>query len=165
MISTPVAIPSPVRVELQLGDGASSLHIHLPDGANHRRELALGVTDLVSRYLRHSPPSPLEMESAITVVEDVVMPVYRELPAHARLETADAALHGLALACGVPPAESMVWTRDALEASFNRLASVVMGSPAAQAGVPLDGTSVARLLILRECLHHWGYDALTVHTP
>ena len=86
------------------------------------------MTDLVSRYLRHSPPSPLEMESAITVVEDVVMPVYRELPAHAGLETADAALHGLALACGVPSRQNPWSGRDALEASFNRLASVVMGS-------------------------------------
>lgn len=158
-VATALGTSQPV-VRLRLQDDALHLAVTRQSEPTQTHALPLGVAALVQTQLRDAPPTALEVENAIAVIEDAVMPLHRLLPPGARLESDDGPMRELALVCGVPPSEPMVWTLEALESSFNLLASVVMGSPAAQAGVPLDAASVARLLVLRECLHHWGFDAL-----
>ena len=48
---------------------------------------------------------------------------------------------------------------------FAQLAAVSLGRPAASASVPTDAAFFAYMLILREFMHHLGFDALTLQAP
>ena len=47
-----------------------------------------------------------------------------------------------------------------VEQLFNRLVARAQGRPASQDPLPVDGPSAARLVIVRELLHHWRLDGL-----
>ena len=126
-------------------------------------DLSLPVSaDALARdLLRHAPPSPLEIERAIERVEDAVMPARARLPAALRLQTSDARLRALVGAAGAARADAPVWLDiDAVEQLFNRLVARAQGRPASQDPLPVDGPSAARLVIVRELLHHWRLDGL-----
>jgi hypothetical protein len=116
--------------------------------------LPVGVGDLARDVLRHDPPTPAELERGIELVEDAL--------AAARLPKADRgtfmisdtgarALPGL----GTPEA---LLPLDAVEALFQRLASRALGTPVAVAELPEGREIAAVLLLLRECMHHLGFD-------
>ena len=124
-------------------------------------DLSLPVSaDALARdLLRHAPPSPLEIERAIERVEDAVMPARARLPAALRLQTSDARLRALVGAAGAARADAPVWLDiDTVEQIFNRLVARAQGRPASQDPLPVDGPSAARLVIVRELLHHWRLD-------
>ena len=126
-------------------------------------DLSLPVSaDALARdLLRHAPPSPLEIERAIERVEDAVMPARARLPAALRLQTSDARLRALVGAAGAARADAPVWLDiDTVEQLFNRLVARAQGRPASQDPLPVDGPSAARLVIVRELLHHWRLDGL-----
>ncbi len=126
-------------------------------------DLSLPVSaDALARdLLRHAPPSPLEIERAIERVEDAVMPARARLPAALRLQTSDARLRALVGAAGAARADAPVWLDiDTVEQIFNRLVARAQGRPASQDPLPVDGPSAARLVIVRELLHHWRLDGL-----
>ncbi len=107
--------------------------------------------------LHGDPPTPLQIEHAIESVEDVVMNVRAHLGAAARLATRDAALHALARHADAAGGWLGI---DAVEQLFSRLAARAAGRPAAQDALPVDGASAARLVILRELLHHGALSGL-----
>ena len=126
-------------------------------------DLSLPVSaDALARdLLRHAPPSPLEIERAIERVEDAVMPARARLPAALRLQTSDARLRAMVGAAGAARAGAPVWLDiDTVEQIFNRLVARAQGRPASQDPLPVDGPSAARLVIVRELLHHWRLDGL-----
>ena len=126
-------------------------------------DLSLPVSaDALARdLLRHAPPSPLEIERAIERVEDAVMPARARLPAALRLQTSDARLRAMVGAAGAARADAPVWLDiDTVEQIFNRLVARAQGRPASQDPLPVDGPSAARLVIVRELLHHWRLDGL-----
>ena len=123
--------------------------------------LPLSADALARDLLRHAPPSPLEIERAIERVEDAVMPARARLPAALRLQTSDARLRAMVGAAGAARADAPVWLDiDAVEQLFNRLVARAQGRPASQDPLPVDGPSAARLVIVRELLHHWRLDGL-----
>ncbi len=124
--------------------------------------LPLSPDALARELLRHAPPSPLEIEHAIERVEDAVMPARARLPAALRLQTGDARLRALVGdVAGAARADAPVWLDiDAVEQLFNRLVARAQGRPASQDPLPVDGPSAARLVIVRELLHHWRLDGL-----
>lgn len=123
--------------------------------------LPLSADALARDLLRHAPPSPLEIERAIERVEDAVMPARARLPAALRLQTSDARLRALVGAAGAARADAPVWLDiDTVEQIFNRLVARAQGRPASQDPLPVDGPSAARLVIVRELLHHWRLDGL-----
>ena len=124
--------------------------------------LPLSADALARELLRHAPPSPLEIERAIERVEDAVMPARARLPAALRLQTGDARLRALVgAAAGAARADAPVWLDvDAVEQLFNRLVARAQGRPTSQDPLPVDGPSAARLVIVRELLHHWRLDGL-----
>ena len=123
--------------------------------------LPLSADALARDLLRHAPPSPLEIERAIERVEDAVMPARARLPAALRLQTSDARLRALVGAAGAARADAPVWLDiDTVEQLFNRLVARAQGRPASQDPLPVDGPSAARLVIVRELLHHWRLDGL-----
>ena len=152
-----------------------STPIHSAPQADLAVNLALPISaDALARdVLRHAPPRPLQVEQAIEAVEDAVMPARAQLPATFRLQTGDALLRALAAHAAQPAvphaaphagtdaAPEPQWLSiDAVEHLFTRLAARVEGRPASQDDLPVDGPSAARLVIVREMLHHWHLDGL-----
>ena len=122
----------------------------------------LGPGRVAKDHFKTSPPTPLAMENAIAAVEDAVMPLRPLLPSGARLLSTDAVLRQIAALSGMVPAQMMRLSLEALEDTFNRLVSVVEGTPASRMGLPESPAFAATLLILRELMHHLHFDHLEV---
>lgn len=170
----------PVTLTLEFQDDTT--WIRSMPGAELSIELSLpiGVGTLGRNLLRHAPPRPLEIEQAIEMVEEAVMPARVRLPASIRLTSADQLLCGLASDESLGgakaareqsftptqrpiSAEDSTWLSiDAIEALFNRLVARSEGRPEAQDRLPVDGEHAARLIMVRELLHHWGLNGLNV---
>src|SRR5690606_16344693 len=105
-------------------------------------------------------PTALELETAIAAAEDEVhtaQPHFRAAlgeGAAALPWSADAGLHALATLAGVPDGAERLLDLPSVERLFNRLARVVEGLPAAHEGLPEDAAFAARLVVLRELMHH-----------
>ena len=127
---------------------------------NVNLSLPLSADALARDVLRHTPPRPLAIEQAIELVEDAVMPARARLPQAFRLQTDDALLWAMVSDGGAePPKAEPIWlSTDAIEQLFNRLVARAEGRPASQDALPVDPASAARLIALREMLHHWGLD-------
>lgn len=132
-------------------------------GAGEQRwVLPIGLVVLWPVPTRSEGPSPLAIENAIQVVEDELQRLHHHVPAGARLVvTPDSlaplqrggAIHGLvheAIALAV------------VEDEYQLLAARAMGAPSARGSGFDQPAGDALVLILRECLHHLGFDA--VHT-
>lgn len=143
----------------------ASLHI----GPSHttltigRRQvsLALGATGLARAHFKRWPPTPLEMENAIGVVEDELAAARGQVPANLELETMDPGIPAIAASAGLGGAPPLSLGRDAVERVFNELVDIAEGAPAmAPAPDPLQWA--ARLVILREMMHHWSIASVKV---
>ena len=124
----------------------------------------LGLQRLAAAWFKTTPPTPLALEQAIEVVEDVVMHLRAAIPRSTLFFSVDPALYDLAVVAGATLARdgSLGLTLDALEHCFNRLAYLAEGRPAAQDGLPTSGAFTAALLVLRECMHHLPFGHLTL---
>jgi exopolyphosphatase/pppGpp-phosphohydrolase len=119
------------------------------------RALALGWETIALAHFKHEPPSPLELENAITAVEDELARV--RPPGGGELQTSDAFIRDIAAVAGIAPAPEMAMTVDAVEQVFERLA---MRTP----GLPSGRAFAATLLILREVMHHLQFRSIVVAT-
>jgi len=120
--------------------------------------LPLGPRNIASDCLRHDPPTALEVEQAIDVIEEALLRAGLPQAPRGTIVTSSTLLRAL------PGLErdGAVLARDAVEALFQRLASAALGHPSALAGMPMGADVAAALLILREIMHHLGYDAVRV---
>lgn len=124
--------------------------------------LAIGSRRTAHEHFKHSPPGSLELENAIVTVEDEITRAQRLMLPQSRLYTTDAAAREIALLSGVGEGPQMQLYVDALERSFERLASVALGRPASHEGLPAANRFAATLLILREFVHHMQFSSITV---
>jgi exopolyphosphatase/pppGpp-phosphohydrolase len=122
----------------------------------------IGSSGIARRFFRHDPPTSLELESAIDAVEDEVMRVRSPFVDGATLVSADPALAELASAADSTTRDDGVLTLDSVELLFQRLASASLGHPRAMDGMPAGPEGAARLLVLRELMHHLGYASIAV---
>lgn len=122
--------------------------------------LAIGSRKTAHSF-KHEPPTPGEMENAIMAVEDEVIRA-RTLVAGSRLFTTDPSIREIALIAGDTDEPELHLTLDAMERTFDRLASVVLGRPATREGIPASATFAATLLILREFMHHLQFASITI---
>ncbi len=148
---------------LSLDNTRSRVEITGADGVSQTFALALGLDALTPGSFRRDPPTPLELEQAILVaedlptpleleqaimvVEDVLMPLAARIPPHPVLR----------LQSPVPLAEALgsrVQSRENIERLFGQLVAMVEGDPLASAQLPKDRRFAAALLILREWMHH-----------
>ena len=124
--------------------------------------LAIGARRLAEACFAHSPPTPLELENAIMVVEDEIARATAFAGAGFTLSSDDGALRDLAAFAGVSGDALSV---GAIENAFERLAAVALGRPAASAGLPAGDPGrifAAKLLIVRELMHHLGFAEISV---
>jgi hypothetical protein len=127
-----------------------------------RREFLLGVDSLVRHSFMHEPPRPIELEHAIELTEDAVMPLAAEFAGDTNL-----VLRGfgaVVIACGLDaiglPRTAL--TLEEVETLFNRLVAVSEGRPTSQEGLPANGRFFAAMLFLREFMHHLRFANVTL---
>lgn len=148
---------------LHVGDERSSLDFSGPSSpAPMVYYFALGLQQLVREVLKHAPPTPGELESAIAVIEDEVMKAHKVVPANASLVTTDAWMWELVQALGPQGHDGIVVSIDEVEQLFDLLAALSMGRPASIAGIPGDARFAAALLMVRELMHHLHFPCIQV---
>ncbi len=115
--------------------------------------LPLGASALCAQWLRHDPPTALEVEAAIEAVEDLVMPLHGRWPADAELcvQLQDRAAASFSVLAGPRLARAQ------LESLFDRAAAIAMGRPASSDPQLADARVIAILLVVREAMHHLGF--------
>lgn len=148
-MTTPIAASHLLLCDTQL-----ALRLTAPDGAERLLQADIGAAALARRCFRRDLPTPHEIERAIDGVEDVVTRWPRAAQADAVLQCADAGWQPWAALGGA------TLSRDTVEAWFQRLASAALGQPMAMQGLPARAEDAARLLIVRELMHHLGYATL-----
>ncbi len=124
--------------------------------------LAIGSRKTAADFFKHAPPTPGEIESAIMLVEDEVSRARSMLAGDSRLLTTDVAVRELAHIAGVTDGPELMLSLEAVERLFDLLAALSQGRPASSAGIPADTVFAARLLILREFMHHLKFTSITV---
>ena len=67
---------------LSLGDSQSRVQITGADGVSQTFPQALGLNAMTPGPFRRDPPTPLELEQAIMVVEDALMPLAAHIQPH-----------------------------------------------------------------------------------
>jgi len=150
-------------VVLHLGDEESMLAFGKAAQPDQVSALPLGPQALGDRYFPAGRLNALAIEEAIAEVEDIVMPWHGKLPSAASLFMDAAEVAGLARWAGMPD-NAGPWrlTTEAVEQLFNRWAALAQGRPASQDPLPTTARFSATLLVLREWLHHLGFDGITV---
>lgn len=149
---------------VQVGERTTTVRVANDAGAQEIVTLGFGALGLARSYFRQEPPSAGDMEAAIEVVEDALMPAIAQLRGHGPLHSHDAESLALVEAAGLPTDATAQLGIEEVERVFNRLVNVANGRPAASEGLPARNTFAAHLLILRELMHHAGRTTLIV-TP
>lgn len=119
--------------------------------------LAIGSQKTAAAFFKHTPPTPGEIENAIMLVEDEVNLARKLVAGHMVLWCADPAVQAMADIAGVRGRSMPV---DTVERLFDLLAALSQGRPASIAGIPNTAHFAATLLILREFMHHLGFEAI-----
>ena len=146
--------------ELQLDDTVCRLTFG--DNAPRSIEFPVSIAQLIRDVLTHTPPTALQVERAIALIEDAIMPFATQIPPALHVRSASAAVQQSATAAlGSPAAASDADLGvEAIEALFSRWVRMVNGAPAAREGVPEDREFAAGVILLRECMHHLRWAAL-----
>jgi hypothetical protein len=149
--------PPAGKVQMLLDSGTLSLLAHGNTGQRVEGSIAAVRTGLA-----RSPLHEGRLELAIAQVEDLIMPMLRTMPPAATLEVLGTELVAVVdlLAQGDGGGTGAVRI-EAVENLFNQLADHAAGSAVAWRH-PVPAASVALgLLVLREVMHHGGFEAVT----
>ncbi|MDZ7937057.1 MAG: hypothetical protein U5M53_01740 [Rhodoferax sp.] len=144
--------------------GAQSSDVRCLDGELFlfERTVPLGIDTLAGRSLRHTPPTPLGIEHAIELTEDVVMPLARHLEVGGALMLSGAGATLILQALGAAAGTEVRLTLEEVEYLFNRIAAVSQGRPSGQDALPTAPEFYAAMVILRECLHHLRFSEVVL---
>lgn len=125
--------------------------------------LPVGFELIYSRYFKHTPPTYDEIEYAINDIEDEIEKVAPVLPMNGhRLVTNTSFIREIAHLCGLKYSNTMHLSLEALEDLFSQYAEVALGRPPRPHESDISPRFYAQLLILREYMHHFKFDQITV---
>jgi len=136
--------------------------LEIVDGTAGAITLEIGSLQDILGHLRHEPATAAGIEVAIAEIEDALMPAMRALPARRCLVTSAAGAQEIAKVAGLEGPAPIRLPIETVEMLFNRLADMAHGMPAARLGMPPERLFAANLLLLRELLHHGGFDAAMI---
>ncbi|MCX7218854.1 MAG: hypothetical protein NTY70_07905 [Burkholderiales bacterium] len=119
--------------------------------------LGVGLSTPVHGVLCHDSPRPAELEYAIELIEDAIMPLAARINPGSVLFVAGSALTPLWKEHSLATARTAPLSIGIIETAFLNLAAVAAGRPAASSGVPPGRAYAMQLLMLREAMHHWGF--------
>ena len=149
------SLPQQSTLLLEIGKTRSRLWLGQPDGTTLEFLLAFGSDAIQPGPFRHAPPTPLELERAIMVVEDELMRIAPGIPPGLPLTLR--AESSLSDALGDNPLG-----REQIEQAFGQLAAMAEGDPLAASELPRDEHFAAVLLIVREWLHHLAGESVLI---
>lgn len=150
-------------VTLSLSDEAGMLAFGTGRQPEQVASLPIGLRALADQLFGSGTITELAIEQGIEKVEERVMPWQRKLPTPARLFTGGDDIVDIACMAGMPrDGDTWMLSTDSVEQLFNRWIARVQGRPASQDDLPLTPRFSASLLVLRECLHHLGFDSIIV---
>lgn len=150
------------QTTLQLGTETSTVLCTEDGHVVLQKELQLGTASLARQWMRHTPPTPLDIEHAIEQTEDVVMPLAAKLVRTEQLLLSGTGAALMLQAVGAAPDAALQWSLDEVEDLFNRIAMVSQGRPSGQEALPTAPEFYAAMVILRECLHHLRFGGVVV---
>ena len=136
--------------------------IRLQAGQTTNISLPLSLSSLLEAGLQRFPPSELALEQAIAATEDALMqwiPALRMDPSEV-LESSDPVLALLPGVLAYPPQAICELDIEEVERAFNQLAQVAAGMPAKNLDIPDRADFVAALVVVRELMHHVGWQQL-----
>jgi len=122
--------------------------------------LDMGSNRTSSKFFKHNPPSPLEIENAIMIVEDEVTRAREVAKERASLYSTDEMLHDMARLAGYPDESAVTLSLEQVEKLFDQLVARSEGRPSTQVDLTDDPELSATLLILREFMHHLKFDEI-----
>ncbi len=157
--------PNPI-VAISFGDNSSLIASGNASHPDQISPLTLGLATLSAQCFPGGRVTELTVEQAIAEIEDIVMPWQRRLPHPATLFVSNAAIIEIAEAAGMPKGLDQ-WTLSiaSLEQLFNRWVAHLQGRPAGHDDLPITARFSTALLVLRECLHHLKFNAVTIVRP
>jgi exopolyphosphatase/pppGpp-phosphohydrolase len=151
-----------VQTTLALGTESSNLLCMENGQIVLQQTLPLGTSSLAGQWMRHTPPTPLDIEHAIEQVEDVIMPMASKLARSEQLLLTGSGAALILQGVGASPEAELRWTLDDVEDHFNRIAMVSQGRPSGQEALPTAPEFYAAMVIVRECLHHLRFGGMVV---
>lgn len=153
-----------IQTTLQLGTETSTV-LCVEDGqVVLQQELQLGTASLARQWMRHTPPTPLDIEHAIEQTEDVLMPLAAKLACTEQLQLSGSGAALILQGVGAVPDAVLHLSLDEVEDLFNRIAMVSQGRPSGQEALPTAPEFYAAMVIVRECLHHLRFDEVVLQT-
>ena len=162
-----------IRQENPAADSITTLHIVdnytlIAQGTDNLKPEKLWLLDIgteksAHKFFKHNPPTPGEVENAIAIVEDEVMPLHKLLDPTSILYSSDKRIHQIATqTISSEQKNRVILSRSDMENIFNRLAAIISGRPASTDTLPTDNSFAATLLILREVMHHLGFKEIVI---
>lgn len=124
-------------------------------------ELNIGFQKTSRDFFLSEIPSPAEVENAINFIEDELMEASSLAASPSELITLDEDIRSIAAEAGAENATYL--TRQDMEELFTRYALISMGRPEAFDTVKMNREYFARLLILREVMHHLGFEGIIIY--
>ncbi|WNO06478.1 hypothetical protein [Rhodoferax mekongensis] len=151
-----------VQTTLQLGTETSTV-LCVEDGqVVLQQELPLGTASLARQWMRHTPPTPLDIEHAIEVTEDVLMRLAARMVRTEQLQLSGSGAALILQGVGAAPDAVLIWSLEEVEDKFNRIAMVSQGRPIGHEALPTAPEFYAAMVIVRECLHHLRFGKVVV---
>jgi hypothetical protein len=150
------------QTTFQLGADASTVVCTEAGQVVLQQTLALGTASLARQWMRHTPPTPLDIEHAIEQTEDIVMPLAAKLVRTEQLQLSGSGAALVLQGVGAEPDAELHWNLDEVEDLFHRIAMVSQGRPSGQEALPTAPEFYAAMVILRECVHHLRFAGVVV---
>jgi hypothetical protein len=151
-----------VQTTLQLGAETSTVLCTDDGRVVLQQELRLGTASLARQWMRHTPPTPLDIEHAIEQTEDVVMPLAAKLVRTEQLQLRGSGAALILQGVGAAPDAVLRWNLEEVEDLFNRIAMVSQGRPSGQEDLSTAPEFYAAMVIVRECLHHLRFSQVVL---
>ena len=151
-----------VQTILELGAESSRVLCTEDDRVVLQQDLPIGTASLARQWMRHTPPTSLDIEHAIEQTEDVVMPLAAKLVRTEQLQLRGSGAALILQAVSAKPDAAVRWSLEDVEDLFNRIAMVSQGRPSGQEALPTAPEFYAAMVILRECLHHLRFTEVVV---
>jgi hypothetical protein len=147
------------KILLHIGDEQLVVLSGQGERAATEQRLGLGVLSIASELFHHDPPTALEIEQAIDVVEDQLVLLGPRASPGTTLWSMSEALRTWSAVSG--PAMMI----ETVEQWFQRLALAAHGQVDALRGLPSGREAAATLLVLREFMYHRGHVSIVVVDP
>jgi hypothetical protein len=112
--------------------------------------------------LKHEPANDSELEMGIAEIEDGLMKIVQLLPARRSLVSSNSEVKKIAAIGGLDLKGRVDLDIDTVEDIFRKLSGVAYGTPSPRFNIPENREFTAMVLVLREVMHHAGYNKVIV---